>query len=450
MFTPSLCNKTPERVRSCTGRFAASALLVVLAVWSLPARAEVAPDECLREVGDANSEVVLNAWFARAPRCGSHARYLFRLGQLLNAAHRYDEALEYLEGAMLREPGDWRIEVEYAIALAGSGDEMAARALLRQLRNHPEIDAAVRQEIGVILDRRWMLSMLPRGMVSVTTGYDDNLLGTPFQGPFDLTLPLGRLTVTPDGSRAPLRGRFIRADVRLEGAISNGNDERLFHYGLFGSWRWTPGQPAERSHWGGMLEKYNKPAGEYYFQAAYQQLTLESRDIYRQAQIGAGRLLTDLPGLLGCAQRIGLEVQVRQYPQIRALDGTYTGVHMSSSCSWLGLQLRHGRDEPRDGARPGGGQDQTMIRLTGQTIFMRGIMLAEAEYFWQRDGTGYSPWLENNRRRRIDRSVYRLEYRWPSSGWQPYVGIESLVQKANLPLFSLRNTLFSVGVSQVW
>ena len=50
-------------------------------------------------------------------QCHKQASYLYALGQLLNQAGRYDEAIDPLEGALLYQPDHWPSQLEYAIAL---------------------------------------------------------------------------------------------------------------------------------------------------------------------------------------------------------------------------------------------------------------------------------------------------------------------------------------------
>lgn len=401
-------------------------------------------------------EDTLARWLKREGACGADAEFLYRLGQLLNTAHRYQEALDRIEGALLRKPDDWRMQIEFAIALAGSGDELAARSQLEALRARPDVDAVARREIETLLDRRWLQALKPRVTLGLAAGYDDNLLGNAQPGPFELTLPYGRLQVEPGAEQRPAAGPFVRADVRLEGAIPNGNDERYLRYGLFLNMRETPGHAAKRSHWGVVLEK-GGDAGPY-LQGAYQQLAVEAREIYRQGQAALGWALGAAPPLPRCRHRAGIDLQVRQYPQLPILDGRYAGLQWQTSCatpSGLLVQIRHGQDAPGDAARPGGLQRQTALKLGGQTELGRGLLLADIEFALQRDAAGYSPLLENGQPRRIHRTIGRLEYRWAANlvmhaAWQPYASLEFLDQRANLPLFSVRNAILSIGANIVW
>lgn len=382
-------------------------------------------------------------------------------GRQLNAAGRYTEAAERIEAALLRSPDDRQLQLEYAIALAGSGDVASAQQLLIQLRNEADLDAEMHRQIDALLRKSWLqpyLSNLPHGNVSLVIGHDDNLLGTPSQGAFNLTLPGGNLAVIPSDDQKPRAGFFTRADIRFDGALPVGpfqTPSQPLRYGLFLSLRKTPGQPADRSHWGVMLEKTQLLFPSSYLQASHQQLNVQAEPVYRQTLLGAGLAVVGSAWGLSCRTRLGGELQHRSYPQIDQLDGQYTGLQVLTHClaPALQLSLRHGQDRPQQASRPGGTQLQTAIKLAHQTSFYQGNVRVEAEWSWQRDATGFSPLLENNRRRALQRGIYRVEYHGQASGplgWQPFVSLEWMQQQANLPLFSLRNRVISVGVMMNW
>jgi hypothetical protein len=385
----------------------------------------------------------------------------YQIGQRLNAAKRYAEAAESLELAMLRDPDDRRIQLEYAIALAGSGDVASAQQLLLQLRSDPALDAATRRQIDALIKQTWLqahLPAVPDVSVSLMVGHDDNLLGAPRQGAFDLTLPWGNLTVSPADDAKPRAGFFTRADLRLNGALPSASQHaQPLRYGLFLGLSKTADQIADRNNWGLLLEKQHLLLHGSYLQAAHQQLSVQASPVYRQTLLGAGMTLAGAAWGLICHARLGAELQRRHYPQADLLDGQYTGVQMHATCPASALQvtLRFGQDRPRQTDRPGGMQQHSAVKLAYQARFYQGDLRAEAEWSLQRDRTGYSPLLENNRRRVLQRGVYRAEYLWGSGGgsqvgWRPFVGIEWLHQQANLPLFSLRNRVISVGVMTAW
>ncbi|MDO9066953.1 MAG: tetratricopeptide repeat protein, partial [Deltaproteobacteria bacterium] len=220
----------------------------------------------------------------------------YQTGQQLNAASRYSDAAESLEAAILRAPDDRRIQLEYAIALAGSGDLASAQQLLQQLRNDPALDAATRRQIDALIKQSWLhayLPALPKGSISLMIGHDDNFLGAPHQGAFELTLPEGSsLLVTPADGQKPHAGFFTRADLRLDGALPGGlRHAQPLRYGMFLNLSKTAGQIADRNHWGLLLEKQHLLFPGSYFQAAHQQLNVQASPLYRQTLLGTGLAL---------------------------------------------------------------------------------------------------------------------------------------------------------------
>lgn len=415
----------------------------------------VSAADCRLGSADYSSPDAIPALLQREAACADDPDFLYHLGRLLNLAGQYAEADERLEAALLRAPDDARVQIEYALALAGSGDAVAAQHLLDQARRHAKLDTATRSEIDDLLTvGRWR-ALLPQGSLALSFGYDDNLLGAAKQGPFEITLPYTNLVVIPAGSQQPRGGSFIRADLRLDGQLRT-DPERPLRYSLFGSLRHTPSEPADRLQWGGVLENNNTFWPDDYGQAAWQQIAIEGKTIYRQLHLAAGRSGGFETAGWICQQRLGLELQNRDYPQTDVLDGYYTGLHAQFACPApaLLLDLRLGQDHARHAERPGGDQRLLYLRVAHQRILGDGILQLEAEWSWLRDADGYSPLLENNRTREMRRDIYRLEYRWADlpdlPGWQPFASFEWLEQDANLPLFSVRNRVFGFGLVHTW
>ncbi len=406
--------------------------------------------DCRPASADFSQTEALADHLHRETACSRDAAFLYRLGRLLNLAQRYPEAADRLESALLHNPADQAILVEYAVALAGSGDPVAAQHLLVQAREHPAADETTRHQVDALLNRAAWLAHMPKGSLSVSLGYDDNLLGAPGQSSIDLTLPYGNLTLELARDQQPRPGSFARTDLRLDGTLPVDGQE--LRYGFFGTIRQTPGNPADRTHWGGLLEKSNTPLFGAYAQIAYQQLKLNGIQVFRQAHGGLG--FGSATALWGaeCRQRGGIELQRRDYPATAKLNGDYSGLYLQINCYQPAVHasLRLGNDRPRDDTRPGTDQHQVALRIARQFEVFGAGLLAEAEWTWQRDTTGYSPLLENNRRRLLQRNSVHLEYRWKTSHWQPFVGFEWLDQRANLPLFALRNRILTLGISTSW
>jgi hypothetical protein len=79
-----------------------------------------------------------------------------------------------------------------------------------------------------------------------------------------------------------------------------------------------------------------------------------------------------------------------------------------------------------------------------------GKLSLEIEYTRQNDQSGYSPLLENNTVRQVQRVAYRAEYGWTAGRLRPYLSFESLRQQANLPLFDSQNQVLTLGLRSTW
>jgi len=430
-----------------------TARALLLASWMVPLAASATP--CLLDPTELAAPEALTVLLQRETACARDPAFLYQLGRLLNLAGQYAQAAERLEAALLRTPDDTHVQLEYAVALAGSGDAVAAQQLLDQVRRKANIDSATRRELDALLDVHAARTLLPRGSLHVSLGYDDNLLGAVRQGPFELTLPYGNIVVTPVTNAQAPGGQFARTDLRLTGDLPT-NPMNPLTYTLSGSlWR-TPGQPADRQHWGGSLENYNMLWPGHFVQLAWQQSAFNTQAIYQQTQLATGHSGVWALGGWACQQRLGLDLQRRAYPQADVLDGHYAGLQAQLACPApaLRLDVQLGQDQARSNQRPGGAQRQFSLRMTHQTSLGAGALQAQAEWSWLHDTTGYSQLLDNYRTRAIRRSIYRLEYHGAAlpglPGWQPVASFDWLQQQANLPLFSMRNRVVGLGLLRVW
>jgi hypothetical protein len=101
-------------------------------------------------------------------------------------------------------------------------------------------------------------------------------------------------------------------------------------------------------------------------------------------------------------------------------------------------------------SRPGGAQRQSSLRVSKRIPVNGGSLVLDWEATRLQDQTGFSALLASNTRRQITRLSYRIEYSWQLGRLSPYVGVEWLEQRSNLPLFEFRNWVSSLGVRAVW
>ena len=93
---------------------------------------------------EASFDAKLEALLEHLPDCQNNPRYLAKIGHLLNEQGRYQEALEHLERSLLFDPDRPDTQLDYAIALAGTGDTLSARQLIDGILRQPQLSPAVR------------------------------------------------------------------------------------------------------------------------------------------------------------------------------------------------------------------------------------------------------------------------------------------------------------------
>lgn len=397
-------------------------------------------------------DVALATLRSLEPLCHKHPSFLYALGQLLNQAGQYDEAIDPLESALMYRPDHWPSQLEYAIALEGVGDRASALGLLNALLENPEVDAATQRQLAVLQRRPPPpTAIAPRGRHNIALGHDNNLLSNTYHTQFTITTPNGALPVQLAGSLRPRAGSFVRAEVSYDGLLT-ANAGAQWRYGLTGSFRNSPSfAPADVAQWVAQMERTTAGDQGAYALVQYQILQRASATTLRQTQLGLGYdFSANSNG--HCGQRVGLDLQHLSYPVNPTLNGHYTGLTSNTFCSALGLQLqvRAGQDRPLDNGRPGGAQRQTSLRVSKRTQFSAADLALELELSRQQDQRGYSPLLASNAQRSISRATYRMEYRWQVADLSPYVSLEWANQRSNLTLFEFKNRVTTLGVRARW
>lgn len=403
------------------------------------------------------------------PSCLKDSRYILALGHLLNLAHRYPEAADRLEAALMLQPEHWQAKLEYAIALQGSGDAASASALITQLR----------RESGPSLNLKSQLDQLtpltPRPIpgrtlsLGISLGHDDNVFGATRHSQLQLTFPGGDIPVSITANGRPQSSPFLRIEVIHQNTTASLLPEALpltshqLRYTLAGSYRWTPEVNNSDIAYGSLnLEAIPVASHGLYARAATQHLARDQHRELSQNQLSAGWLTPSplnrlnhfsTPGInIDCHFRITADTWRTRHPVTPILDGTYQGIALAHTCPNSGWdwQIRHGNDRPQSNERPGQQQQQTALRLGKYTRLGNHHLNLDYEYYHQQDKAGYSPILQNNTPRRIERQTWRLEYRWTSRTLTPYIALEWIDQRANLDLFSPRNLILSTGLRGYW
>ena len=408
-------------------------------------------------------------------RCQSSAPYLARMGHLYIQELRYSEAADHLERALLFEPDNAEIQLDYALALAGSGDVVSALNLVFSLQQRPDLPAPLRQSLRRV-GEQWTLAagddagkpqQITRFNAGLRAGYDSNLLGTPQLSSLTLTLPGEIISLPIDGSSQPKPGLYTRTDLRLEHTRLQPGGRRwelqaaVLH-------RNSPSVAEADSTQAEVQLEHALSADRagglgHYASAALTALQTRSGTRYISQGLAAGLEMAPASGAhsqspqIPCTARLGLEWQNRQLQSNEVLSGRYIGVGSQWGCSlpsgqqWQ-LSARAGRDQPTNGNRPGGAQGQYSVRAyLRNPLGAHGAWLVDAEASHSRDAAGYSPLLDNGRRRAITRMTIRAEYQHTLAlGVLALAGIEGVGQNASLPLFTLRSRGVYAGLRANW
>lgn len=386
--------------------------------------------------------------------CAKDVDFLFNFGLLLSAQGHYDLAVDRLESALMRAPDHWPARIEYAIALEGAGDRPSADALLAELEADPALPDALRAELQV-RRQQWRLQgtigkWYWRQSLALLAGHDNNLLGSPRISSLSLTLPNGSLPVTLDPSARPRDGAFTRLDWRQDIRYLN-NDGSYWNAALAANLRFAPGQSeTDFSLAGVALERIAPGQHGLYLQTAAQNLNTTNGDIYRIVGIGGGWDFNHQT--YSCRTRLGMEAQYRLFPRTEILKGQYLGILAQANCprsGWL-VRLRGGAEHAEYDNRPGGDQRRLAIHVGKTTIMGKHQWLLDASHEYQQDERGFSPLLENNLTRKINKAIYRIEYAYLNQNIEPLLGIELLEQRSNLALYTTSTLMGYLGLRWTW
>ena len=414
-----------------------------------------------------------DALASQLQRCYTYPAYLARLGHLYNLQQRHTEAIEPLERALLFDPDNPDTQLDYALALAGSGDVASALNLVLALQNNPALPGSLRQNLART-SQLWVSGAgalpLPGTRISagLRWGHDSNLLGAPNLGQISLTLPTETITLPLEASSLPRPSWFSRVDVRLHHVRPQADGSR-WEIQAAALQRNSPHLNAANSTQTELQLEHIRPASAtdwgHYASASLASLQTHAGTRYRSQGLAVGlewaahnASTSSTSAAPACALRLGLDGQNRQLHSNPGLSGRYAGVSGQWGCTPAGGQLywqlsaRAGQDRPQDSTRPGGAQNQYGVRFhTSMMSSAATTWLLDAETSHSRDAQGYSPLLANNRQRNIQRFTLRLEVQHQlMPRLAALAGLEAVAQNANLPLFTLHSRGLYAGLRAQW
>lgn|GEM_PF-2170290 len=425
------------------------------------------------------------------PRCEKTPAFLLHLGAQRNRQGRYEQAADHLERALLLAPDTPEALLQYAIALAGSGDTLSALHLLADLRQRPDLPAPLRADITAVLASAQARALAPiwarapgaeaalpvRLSAGLRLGYDNNLQGASRLSGLTLTLPGQSVTLPIEPAQQPRAGAVRQADLRaslqrqqaggarwgMQAAVqqrdtpalpSAGSSQAEWQFDYTAAPVWTGGDATKNEVPGAPAPATLAP----WLGAGVAALRTPGGTRYQGRSLSLG--LEHAQG--ACATRWAADAQMRTLHSSPVLSSRYLGASLQWQCTrapegrqWLAV-LRAGHDHALDATRPGGDQAQAGLRLhlsTPAPALVRpgALWLLDAEYAYSRDARGYSPLLQDGRLRSTHRLSTRVEWLQPlTPGVQAVVGAEAIVQHSTLALFKMRSQGLWLGLRAQW
>lgn len=411
------------------------------------------------------------------PACLRDAFFHAYRGAVLVAVGDHSAAVEPLERALLMQPDLPAAQLDLAVALAATGQESAAAALLAQLQARPDLPSTLRLALeqqpaiqAAQPDRAWR----HRLQVTSLMGWDSNLNNAPSVSELTLTFPQGNVRLPLAPASLQRRGAAWMNTLQWQGLRPSGTSlwvaqgearARQTHAGATDyqqgdvavSWLQAPAAPRQWIARGSLT--HLRFGGADLLQVGRLQLQ------YQWPAPGTGsRLPATVSGLLaGCRPAAGYEAEFRRYPVTTELNGLYQGLTTGLFCtsgdpatpSSFNIQLRAGQDSPQGDARPGGRQNRAEFRVQWDRplaspwpgVLGPGRLGVQWASTRQADTSGYSVLLANNAARRITRHAFQAEASFALGGGLAVVGsVEASAQNSNLEAFTVRQRGVYLGL----
>lgn len=383
--------------------------------------------------------------------CGHDPAFLAFRGAWLLIRGDAEQAAIFLERALMLNPDLAGAQVDYASALAATGERASAMALWNDLLQRNDLPASVRQQIQVRMAQPEATAPTPWTVslgVTARVGHDTNLNGAPLGDQLTLTLPDGDALLALGEAYRSRPGLAALIDLRLAGQRPLTPQTSVL-LSLDARQREAPSSRYQQFESGLALMNAWSPKNTTVLGVNATTMHYEGQHI-----LDAQRLLLayDRSALtpLGCKLRLGFEYEVRRYPVSVRLNGRYAGALAQWQCATADLYtsagLRLGMDHADDVDRAGGNQRRQELKLQFVAPFGSVRIDGEFSHAINQDASSYSPVLAQGAVRWQKRQFYKIELSKPLSARSSlFVAAESIRQSSNLSLFESKGTTFWLG-----
>ncbi len=386
-------------------------------------------------------------------QCLQSSEYFALYGAAQLNTGRLPESMESLERSLMLDPDNGAALIDYADALLRDGQLFAAieaNALLLVREDVPDdLELQINQR-----HRDWNDLISQTSLqLDLTGGFDSNLNGAPDEEVIQLTLSGEPIFLTLNEAFRSVEGPFLNINLMAQ-------HRRL-------------APDSQHSFLGQVRGRMSEDNASDVFQVAgrYSQLIGRGR---RSAQWGVGLnhlLFSGKPLFTGADARyrfqLGRSGKCRRFAngalqnqiwhEQRRLDGVEIKAGIGVDCPLAGktaqrinLEGSFVRNIEANDNRLGGDRNGLQFEAAWRMALSEGILSAQFNYTQLRDARGFSPLLEGNARRFVERSSVFLQYRkdidWPGDSAQLLIRLYHQDQNSNLGLFETEDTSFELGL----
>lgn len=396
--------------------------------------------------------------------CISRADYHAFRGQLLLKNRRPGEALESLERALLINPDQPGVQLDFATALAETGDMGAARALAEQLLARDDVPGVLRQTLQGLKNTSSSPTPLSQdgwqmqGYVQTLMGFESNLNSAPYVSTINLTLPNGNIPLSLDASSQPQAGASLLYAGQLAGLRLIG--DRVLSLGAEWRERQTSASLGLGYRQQELTASYRpiSPAG-WYQRLSYSHFDFEGATRFDNLKASAWRESGPTSLTKDCRYRAGLEVEYREFRLDELEKGRYFGGVAALLCvvsvDQLQWSIHSGRDAATNEGRAGGDQRRREVRVQWQRNLDWGWFGVEWGALQMRDDVPYSALLGGEIRSMLRKNL-KLSLSYPLPAVLPglplggrlslLAAVEVMNQGSSIELFKLRNHTVNGGL----
>ena len=400
---------------------------------------------------------------------------LYQLGLNALANNQPDvarQALERVVGLDPRFAGAW---LDLALATYRSGDAAAAVEHLEYLRNQFPLTPALLNQVNQ-WQSLWQNPQNPQnlqtaqrsqpksswqGEIQLSAGYDNNANTGLSRLQIPLSLPTGSTLFDVDKAFLPRADSFSLLAATLGGpvwAFGPGNlspvlllrNKLYTHETGFNSLDLQPGLVYQQA--AGPDSDTAAPSNYWQVNLLAQHYRLGGQTLFNGLRVA---VLRNQPWH-SCQRILGTEIATRAQQSVPSLSGTLYSLNAGLSCPLPGdggksfsANLKTGFEQAR-ADRPGGNNQSAELTLRYEQMLSPSQSLQAS---WQiattADQSGYSPLLEDNAKRKLQRQTLSLGLRQSlSADWEARLNLEFFQQRANLPLFEQQGRMLMLGLAK--